>query len=112
MHIYLDTANIDHIRHVAKLGILRGVTTNPSLVAREGAGFRAAILEICSIVPGPVSAEVLSLEPEGMIKEARELSSWAPNVVVKIPVSEAGLEAMGQQLARINVSRLYQVLKK
>jgi transaldolase len=102
MHIYLDTANIDHIRQAAKLGILRGVTTNPSLVAREGAGFRAAILEICSIVPGPVSAEVLSLEPEGMIKEARELSSWAPNVVVKIPVSEAGLEAISV-LSRENI---------
>ena len=95
MHIFLDTANIDHIRHAAKLGIIGGVTTNPSLVAREGtADLKAAILEVCSIVPGPVSAEVISLEPKGMIKEARELSSWAPNVVVKIPVSEAGLEAI------------------
>ncbi len=95
MLIFLDTANIDHIRHAAKLGIIVGVTTNPSLVAREeGVDFKAAIQEICSIVPGPVSAEVLSLEPQGMIEEARQLSSWAPNIVVKIPVSEAGLEAI------------------
>ncbi|MFQ5987384.1 MAG: fructose-6-phosphate aldolase [Dehalococcoidia bacterium] len=95
MRIFLDTANIDQIRHAAKLGIVSGVTTNPSLVAREeGVDFKAAILEICSLVPGPVSVEVLSLEPEGMIEEARQLSSWAPNIVVKIPVSEAGLEAV------------------
>lgn len=95
MRIFLDTANIDQIRHAAKLGIISGVTTNPTLVAREEAvDFKAAILEICSLVPGPVSAEVLSLEPEGMIEEARQLSSWAPNIVVKIPVSEAGLEAV------------------
>lgn len=95
MRIFLDTANIDQIRHAAKLGIISGVTTNPTLVAKEEAvDFKAAILEICSLVPGPVSAEVLSLEPEGMIEEARQLSSWAPNIVVKIPVSEAGLEAV------------------
>jgi len=95
MLIFLDTANIDHIRHAAKLGIISGVTTNPSLVAREeGVDFKEAILEICSIVPGPISAEVLSLEPQGMIEEARQLSSWAPNIAVKIPVSEAGLEAI------------------
>ena len=103
MHIFLDTANIDHIRHAAKLGIISGVTTNPSLVAREGAAdLKAAILEVCSIVSGPVSAEVISLEPEGMIKEARELSSWASNVVVKIPVSEVGLEAISV-LSRENI---------
>lgn len=95
MRIFLDTANIEHIRHAAKLGIITGVTTNPSLVAKEGAvDFRGAILEICSIVPGPISVEALSLETEGMIEEARRLSSWAPNIVVKIPVSEAGLEAI------------------
>lgn len=103
MRIYLDTANIDHIRHAAKLGIISGVTTNPSLVANEGAAdLKAAILEICSIIPGPVSAEVLGSDPEGMIKEARELSSWAPNVVIKIPVSEAGLETISV-LSRENI---------
>ena len=103
MRIFLDTANIDQIRHAAKLGIISGVTTNPTLVAKEEAvDFKAAILEICSLVPGPVSAEVLSLEPEGMIEEARQLSSWAPNIVVKIPVSEAGLEAVSV-LSRENI---------
>ncbi len=103
MRIFLDTANIDHIRHAAKLGIISGVTTNPSLVAREeSADFKAAILEICSIVGGPVSAEVLSLDAEAMIEEARQLSSWHENVVVKIPVSEAGLEAISV-LSRENI---------
>lgn len=103
MRIFLDTANIDQIRHAAKLGIISGVTTNPTLVAKEEAvDFKAAILEICSLVPGPVSAEVLSLEPEGMIEEARQLSSWAANIVVKIPVSEAGLEAVSV-LSRENI---------
>ena len=86
---------MEHIRHAARLGVISGVTTNPTLVAREGAGeLKAAILEICSIVPGPISVEALSLDAEGMKREARELSSWHENVVVKIPVSEAGLEAI------------------
>ena len=95
MRIFLDTANIEHIRHAARLGIISGVTTNPTLVAREGAGdLKAAVLEICSIVPGPISVEALNLDAEGMKREARELSSWHENIVVKIPVSEAGLEAI------------------
>ncbi|MBE0415755.1 MAG: fructose-6-phosphate aldolase [Dehalococcoidia bacterium] len=95
MRIFLDTANIEHIRHAARLGIISGVTTNPSLVAKEGAiDFKTAVLEICSIVPGPISVEASSLEVQGMLEEARRLSSWAPNIVVKIPVSEAGLEAI------------------
>jgi len=95
MRIFLDTANIEHIRHAARLGVISGVTTNPTLVAREGAGdLKAAVLEICSIVPGPISVEALSLDAEGMKREARELSSWHKNIVVKIPVSEAGLEAI------------------
>jgi len=103
MRIFLDTANIEHIRHAAKLGIISGVTTNPTLVAKEGAvDFKTAILEICSIVPGPISVEVLSLEADGMIEEARQLSSWAPNIVVKIPISEAGFEAVSI-LSRENV---------
>jgi len=103
MRIFLDTANIEHIRYAAKLGIISGVTTNPTLVAKEGAvEFKAAILEICSIVPGPISVEALSLEVDGMVEEARQLSSWAPNIVVKIPISEAGLEAVSI-LSRENV---------
>jgi transaldolase len=95
MRIFLDTANIEHIRRAARLGILSGVTTNPSLVAKEGGGdLKAAILEICSLVHGSVSVEALSLDAEGIIKEARELAAWHENVTIKIPVTEAGLEAI------------------
>ncbi len=95
MRIFLDTANVDEIRQAARLGVISGVTTNPSLVAKEKrADMKAAIQEISSIVDGPISAEVLSLEPAAMIQEAREVSSWSPNVVVKIPISASGLEAI------------------
>lgn len=95
MRIFLDTANIDEIRQAAKLGVISGVTTNPSLVAKEKRpDMKAVIREISSIVDGPISAEVLSMEPQAMIREAREVSSWSPNVVVKIPVSASGLEAV------------------
>jgi len=103
MRIFLDTANIEHIRQAAKLGLISGVTTNPSLVAKEGSSnLKSRILEICSLVDGSVSVEVLSLDVEGMIKEARELASWHKNVTVKIPVSEAGYEAVSV-LSRENI---------
>lgn len=95
MRIFLDTANIEHISQAVKLGVVSGVTTNPSLLAREKhVDYKTAILEICSLVKGPVSAEVLSQEAASMIREARELSSWSPYVVVKIPVTAAGIEAI------------------
>lgn len=95
MRIFLDTANIEHISQAVKLGVVSGVTTNPSLLAREKhVDYKIAILEICSLVKGPVSAEVLSQEAASMICEARELSSWSPHVVVKIPVTAAGIEAI------------------
>jgi len=95
MRIFLDTANIEQIRQAAKLGVISGVTTNPSLVARENrANLKEVIQEIASIVDGPISAEVLSLDPEGMVREAEQISTWSPKVVVKIPVSAAGLEAI------------------
>jgi transaldolase len=103
MHIFLDTANIEHIRQAARLGLISGVTTNPSLVAKEGSSnLKSRILEICSLVDGSVSVEVLSLDAEGMIREARELASWHRNVTVKIPVSEAGYEAISV-LSRENI---------
>ena len=103
MRIFLDTANIEHIRQAAKLGLISGVTTNPSLVAKEGSSnLKSRILEICSLVDGSVSVEVLSLDVQGMIKEARELASWHKNVTVKIPVSEAGYEAVSV-LSRENI---------
>jgi transaldolase len=94
MKFFLDTANIDEIRKAAKLGVIAGVTTNPTLIAKEGREFHPTIVEICSIISGPVSAEAVSLDVEGMLREARELAALAPNVVVKIPMTEAGLEAV------------------
>jgi transaldolase len=91
---FLDTANIEEIRKVNELGILDGVTTNPSLVAKEKRDFRQTIVEICSIVNGPVSAETVSLDWEGMVREGRELSRWAPNVYVKVPLTPDGLRAV------------------
>jgi transaldolase len=103
MRIFLDTANIEQIRQAAKLGLISGVTTNPSLVAKEGSSnLKSRILEICSLVDGSVSVEVLSLDAEGMIKEARELATWHNNITVKIPVSEAGYEAISV-LSRENI---------
>jgi len=93
MKLFIDTANVEHIREVASWGVLSGVTTNPSLIAKEGRDFRTVIGEICAIVDGPISAEATSEKADGMVKEARELSSWHPNVVVKIPMTAEGLKA-------------------
>ena len=94
MKIFLDTANIEQIRYGVKLGVVTGVTTNPSLVSREGkVDYRGLVQEICSIVPGPVSTEVLSQDAPGMVAEAREIAKWAKNIVVKIPASLEGVEA-------------------
>jgi transaldolase len=95
MRIFLDTANIDQIRQAAKLGIISGVTTNPSLVSKEAtADYETVTKTICSIVSGSVSVEVLAEDAESMIKEARIKASWAPNVTIKIPATAAGLEAI------------------
>jgi transaldolase len=94
MQIFLDTANIEQIRQAAKLGIISGVTTNPSLLAKETtADYESVTKKICSVISGPVSVEVLSETADEMIKEARVKASWAPNVNIKIPISSAGLEA-------------------
>jgi len=93
MRIFLDTANIDQIKQAAKLGVVSGVTTNPSLVSKAGAtDYEATIKEICSIIPGPISTEVLVEGVEPMIEQARQISTWAPNVVIKIPATTEGLE--------------------
>ena len=98
MRIFLDTANIDQIRQAAKLGIISGVTTNPSLVAKEAtADYETVVKTICSIITGPdssVSVEVLAEDTESMIKEARIKASWAPNVTIKIPATAEGLQAI------------------
>ena len=94
MKIFLDTANIEHIRHGVRLGVVVGVTTNPSLVSREGnVDYRKLVQEICSIVSGPVSTEVLGQDVQAMVTEAREIAKWAANIVVKIPASLEGVEA-------------------
>ncbi|GAB6100120.1 fructose-6-phosphate aldolase [Halanaerocella petrolearia] len=95
MEFFIDTANLEEIKKATSLGVIDGVTTNPSLVAREGdVDFHTRIKEICELIEGPVSAEVISLEAEGMIEEARELAELAPNVAVKIPMTEEGLKAV------------------
>lgn len=94
MQLFLDTANLDEIREAASWGVISGVTTNPSLVAKERKNFRALVKEIASIVPGPISAEVLSDQASDMIPEARELSRIAENIVVKIPMTKEGLKAV------------------
>ena len=94
MKIFVDTANIEDIRTACSWGIGDGVTNNPSLVARENRPFEEVVKEICAICPGPVSAEVVSLQAEGMIEEARKVSSWAPNIAVKIPMIKEGIKAI------------------
>lgn len=94
MKIFLDTANVGEIREAASLGVLDGVTTNPSLVAKEGRDFKELLKEICTIVKGDVSAEVVSTDADGMMREARELAKVADNIVVKIPLISEGLKAV------------------
>jgi len=94
MKFFIDTAEVNEIREAHDLGILDGVTTNPSLVSKTGRPFRETIEEICSIVSGPVSAEAVSMDAEGLMKEARELSQIADNIVVKIPLVKDGLKAV------------------
>jgi transaldolase len=94
MQIFLDTANIEQIRQAAKTGVISGVTTNPTLMYQAGAtDYEASIKEICSIIPGPVSTEVVVEGVEPMIEQARQMAAWAPNVVIKIPSTAEGLEA-------------------
>lgn len=94
MKFFIDSANIDEILEASKLGVLDGVTTNPSLVSKEGKNFNELLKEICSIVKGPVSAEVISTDSVGMIKEAHELVKIAPNIVVKVPLINEGIKAV------------------
>ena len=94
MKFFIDTANIEQIKDANNMGMVDGVTTNPSLIAKESGEFKDIIAEICSIVEGPVSAEVISLEYEGMVKEARELAQIADNICVKIPMTVEGLKAV------------------
>jgi transaldolase len=97
MKIFLDTADIDEIRIAARWGVLDGVTTNPTLYAKVGgASYESILQEICTITPGPVSAEVVAADVDGMLSEGRHFAKLAPNIVVKIPMSEEGLEAISR----------------
>lgn len=93
MKIFIDTANVEEIRDAAKMGCISGVTTNPSLIAKEGRDFKEVVKEICSIVDGPISAEVISLKADEMVEEAKELAKIHKNVVIKLPITKDGLEA-------------------
>ncbi len=93
MRFFIDTANLEEIKKANELGLLDGVTTNPTLVAKEGRNFEELIKEICKIVGGPVNAEVISVEAEGIVKEARQLAKLADNIVVKIPMITEGIKA-------------------
>jgi transaldolase len=94
MKLFLDTANVEQIRQANELGVICGVTTNPSLIAKEGRDFVEVVKEITTIVDGPISAEVINLEHEGMVKEARELSKIHKNIIIKIPMTLEGLKAV------------------
>jgi transaldolase len=102
MKFFIDTANIEEIKIAQAWGVVDGVTTNPSLVAKEGKNFKDVVLEICSIVDGPISAEVISLEADKMIAEAKELAAWHKNIVIKIPCTPDGLRAV-KELSKLNI---------
>lgn len=93
MKIFLDTANVEHIREANSWGVVDGVTTNPTLIAKEGRNFEEVVREICGIVDGPISAEVVSEDAEGMLKEARDLANIHDNIVIKVPMTAEGLKA-------------------
>lgn len=114
MELYIDTANLDEIKEAAALGVLDGVTTNPSLVAKEDVDFHTRLQEICKVVPGPVSAEVVSTDHDGMMAEADELLKIADNIVIKLPCITEGLKAcksLSDQGVRVNMTLCFQPLQ-
>ena len=114
MKFFIDTANIKEIKEAAALGMIDGVTTNPTLIAQEGRQFRELIEEICSIVDGPISAEVISLETKKMVKEARELSKIHENIVIKIPMTKDGLKAtrkLTQEGIKVNTTLIFSAVQ-
>jgi transaldolase len=114
MKFFIDTANLDEISKAADLGLADGVTTNPSLIAKENCAFEDRIIEICSIVDGPVSAEVISTDVDGMVEEARKLAEIASNIVVKIPMTTDGLKAtkkLAGEGIKINVTLVFSPLQ-
>jgi transaldolase len=111
MKLFVDTGRIDEVRKAAEWGILDGVTTNPSLIAQAGRGFKETVLEICSILPnGSISAEVVGTTVEDILREGREIASWSPNIVVKVPMTPAGIAATRQltrEGIRVNMTLVF-----
>lgn len=112
MKFFLDTANVEAIKTINELGLVDGVTTNPTIISREGCDFETVIKEICDIIDGPVSAEVTGLTANEMVDEARALSKWHDNVIVKIPMTAEGLKAtsiLSKEGIKINVTLIFTV---
>lgn len=112
MKLFLDTANVDEIKEIASWGVLSGVTTNPSLVAKEGQDFKTRVKDICKIVDGPVSAEVVTEDADEMIKQGKDIATWASNVMVKCPLTPAGLKACkasSSEGIKVNVTLCFSV---
>jgi len=102
MKLFIDSANISEIKKAASWGIIDGATTNPSLIAKEGRDFKQTVIEICKIIDGPVSAEIMSTETDKMVEEAKELAKWHKNVTIKIPCTTEGL-ATTKELAKLGI---------
>jgi len=114
MKFFIDTANIEEIREANKLGVIDGVTTNPSLIAKEGRDFKEVIKEICEIIDGPISAEAVSPDAEGMVAEGRELSKIHENIVIKIPMTTEGIKAtkkLSGEAIKTNVTLVFSPLQ-
>jgi len=114
MDLYIDTANLDEIKAASDMGVLDGVTTNPSLIAKEGVDYHERLSAICEIVKGPVSAEVIATDFDGMMREAAEASKIAPNIVIKLPCTPAGLKAcktLSDQDVRTNMTLCFQAMQ-
>ncbi len=112
MKFFVDTANVDAIKEINELGLADGVTTNPTIISREGRDFETVVKEICSIVDGPVSAEVTGTTSEEMIKEARKIATWAKNIVIKIPMTMEGMRAvnvLSKEGIKTNVTLVFSV---
>jgi transaldolase len=113
MKLFVDTGDVEEVRQAAEWGIVDGVTTNPSLIAKSGKGFRETVLKICDLLPqGDISAEVVATDYDGMMREAKEISSWHPQIVVKVPLTEDGVRAvraLSDRGTRTNVTLVFSV---
>ena len=112
MKLFLDTAHLEEIKEIASWGVLDGVTTNPTLVAKEGVDFKTRVIEICKVVDGPVSTEVTTTDPKEMVSQGRDIAKWHPNVVIKCPLTPSGIQAckaLSSEGIRVNVTLCFSV---